>query len=265
MAWASVTSAAEIIAGMFRELADEAAGPIQTDSSASLTYLASRSASEWTTTVLMPSSRQARWTRRAISPRFAIRTFSNMTGCSADHEQRFAEFDRLAVFDEDGLDDTGGIGFDFVQQLHGLDDAQGFALLDALADLHEGIGTRRRRTVEGADHRRLDDMAFRQFVFVIQIDGGRSRCTTGGRHGSRHHVLLHRRSGDGTVMLGDTHFLFAFGHFQFGDTRFLNEVDEFLEFAQIHELLLFIASEGRKQPAAAGLVDIKLVKQVLEG
>src|SRR5574343_317285 len=206
MAWASVTSAAEIIAGMFRELADEAAGPIQTDSSANLTYLASRSASEWTTTVLMPSSRQARWTRRAISPRFAIRTFSNMMGCSADHEQRFA-------------------------------------LLDALADLHEGIGTRRRRTVEGADHRRLDDVAFWQLVFVIQIDRGSSRRTTGGRHGSRHHVLLHRRSGDSTVMLGDTHFLLAFGHFQFGDTRFLNEVDEFLEFAQIHELLLFIASE----------------------
>src|SRR5574343_1149356 len=188
MAWASVTSAAEIIAGMFRELADEAAGPIQTDSSANLTYLASRSASEWTTTVLMPSSRQARWTRRAISPRFAMRTFSNMMGCSADHEQRFAEFDRLAVIDEDGLDDARGIGFDFVEQLHGLDDAQRVALLDGLTDLHEGIGTRRRRTVEGTDHRRLDDVAFRHVVLVVQIDRRRSRCRTGNLHGGRHHV-----------------------------------------------------------------------------
>src|SRR5574343_1219792 len=123
----------------------EGAGPIQTDSSANLTYLASRSASEWTTTVLMPSSRQARWTRRAISPRFAMRTFSNMMGYSADHEQRFAEFDRLAVIDEDSLDDARGVGFDFVEQLHGLDDAQRVALLDGLTDLHEGIGARRRR------------------------------------------------------------------------------------------------------------------------
>ena len=50
---------------------------MQTDSSASRTYLASRSASEWTTTVLMPSSRHARWMRSAISPRLAIRIFPN--------------------------------------------------------------------------------------------------------------------------------------------------------------------------------------------
>src|SRR5574343_1118484 len=113
MAWASVTSAAEIIAGMFRELADEAAGPIQTDSSASLTYLASRSASEWTTTVLMPSSRQARWTRKAISPRLAMRTFSNMMGDSADHEQRFAKFDRFPIVEQNSLDNAGGISIEF--------------------------------------------------------------------------------------------------------------------------------------------------------
>src|ERR1700739_2817760 len=53
---------------------------MQTDSSASFTYLASLSASEWTTTVRMPISRQARWMRRAISPRLAMRIFSNMVG-----------------------------------------------------------------------------------------------------------------------------------------------------------------------------------------
>jgi hypothetical protein len=46
---------------------------MHTDSSASLTYFASVSASECTTTVWMPSSRQARWMRSAISPRLAIR------------------------------------------------------------------------------------------------------------------------------------------------------------------------------------------------
>src|SRR5579884_2993239 len=39
--------------------------------------MASRSRSEYTATVAMPSSRQVRMTRTAISPRLAIRTFSN--------------------------------------------------------------------------------------------------------------------------------------------------------------------------------------------
>lgn len=50
---------------------------MQTASSANLTCSASRSASEYTATVLMPASRQARMIRRAISPRFAISTFLN--------------------------------------------------------------------------------------------------------------------------------------------------------------------------------------------
>src|SRR5574343_461123 len=142
---------------------------MQTDSSASLTYLASRSASEWTTTVLMPSSRQARWMRRAISPRLAMRIFSNMAAISADHEEGLAVFDRFAVIDENGLDHAFGVSLDFVEQLHGLDDAEGVALLHRCADLHEGIGARRGGTVEGADHRRLDHMAFRQFILVVEV------------------------------------------------------------------------------------------------
>jgi hypothetical protein len=55
---------------------------MHTDSSASRTYLASASASEWTTTVLMANSRHARWMRSAISPRLAISTLSN--SCPAD-------------------------------------------------------------------------------------------------------------------------------------------------------------------------------------
>ena len=55
---------------------------MQTDSSARRTYLASVSAVECTATVLMPSSLQARRMRRAISPRFAIRIFSNMGALS---------------------------------------------------------------------------------------------------------------------------------------------------------------------------------------
>jgi hypothetical protein len=55
---------------------------MQTLSSARRTCMASASAVEWTATVWMPISRQARRMRSAISPRLAIRTFSNMgRGC----------------------------------------------------------------------------------------------------------------------------------------------------------------------------------------
>src|SRR4249920_708731 len=107
---------------------------MQTDSSARRTYLASASATECTATVLIPSSRQARWTRRAISPRFAISIFSNMRDSGwavrhgagravlSDYEQWLAVFDRLAVFDQDFLDDATLVSFDFVQQFHRFDD-----------------------------------------------------------------------------------------------------------------------------------------------
>src|SRR3954470_9035901 len=99
---------------------------MHTDSSASLTYFASVSASECTTTVRMPSSRQARWMRSAISPRLAIRIFSNIQGSrrgSTDDEQRLAVLDRLAVLHQDCLDHARGIGLDLVHQLHRFDNA----------------------------------------------------------------------------------------------------------------------------------------------
>src|SRR4030081_2896410 len=91
---------------------------MQTLSSASRTCMASASAVECTATVAMPSSLHARRTRNAISPRLAIRILSNMLSQGAngewrivetirhslfallDNHQRFAEFDRLAVFDK---------------------------------------------------------------------------------------------------------------------------------------------------------------------
>src|SRR5262245_44667271 len=117
---------------------------MQTDSSASRTYFASRSASECTTTVLIPISRHARCTRSAISPRLAIRILSNslLSALAAatigpgnafsltDHEQRLAEFDGLPVLGQDGLDHAGLVRLDLVHELHRLDDAQRLAFLD---------------------------------------------------------------------------------------------------------------------------------------
>src|SRR5439155_3612183 len=51
---------------------------MQTSSSANRTCSDSRSASEYTATVSTPSSRHARMTRSAISPRLAMRTLLNM-------------------------------------------------------------------------------------------------------------------------------------------------------------------------------------------
>ncbi len=75
-------------AGLLRQLEDPVAAQVGLDSrsrarrqasSASSTCGAPRSASEKTATVRIPSSRQARRTRRAISPRFAMRILRNTT------------------------------------------------------------------------------------------------------------------------------------------------------------------------------------------
>src|ERR687894_1066790 len=77
MASAPVISAAAMMLGIRRYEFRLGGGPIQTSSSANRTWSDSRSASLYTATVWTPSSRHARMTRRAISPRLAINTFLN--------------------------------------------------------------------------------------------------------------------------------------------------------------------------------------------
>src|SRR5277367_5169269 len=93
---------------------------MQMASSAKRTCSELRSASEYTATVLTPSSRQAERMLRAISPRLAIRIFRNMglrenSTATATAKAKaylffpvrvyskegFAEFYRMAVLDED--------------------------------------------------------------------------------------------------------------------------------------------------------------------
>src|ERR1700756_3259808 len=126
---------------------------MQTRSSASRTHMPLASASECTATVAMPISLQARCTRSAISPRLAMRIFSNIA--LLDDRERLAELHRLAVGDQD-LDDPAALRRgDRVHGLHGLDDEQGLARLDGVADLDEGIGARLRLQVDRAHHRRV--------------------------------------------------------------------------------------------------------------
>src|ERR1043166_2365685 len=104
---------------------------MHTLSSARRTCMASASAVECTATVGMPSSLQARNTRSAISPRLAIRIFSNMAigrttrvRLSFDDHQRFAELDRLGILEQDLADGAGARRRNLVEGLHRLDDQE---------------------------------------------------------------------------------------------------------------------------------------------
>src|SRR5271167_1770461 len=130
---------------------------MQTLSSASRTFIARASAVECTATVLIPISRQARWIRSAISPRLAIRTFSNISlfARSLDQHQDGAVFDRLRIRDHDLRDATRPVGENLVHHLHRLDDQERLALGDQITEAHEGWGSRLRRQIGGPDNRGL--------------------------------------------------------------------------------------------------------------
>src|SRR3954465_4588551 len=82
---------------------------MQSDWSAKRTCSELTSAVEWTATVSTPSSRAARMTRRAISPRFAMRMRWNTSASASapdrspaepvDSLDRLETEERLAVFD----------------------------------------------------------------------------------------------------------------------------------------------------------------------
>src|SRR3712207_5015506 len=129
-----------------------------TASSARSTTADPRSAVEYTATTSMPSSRQARATRTAISPRFAmsrrlITPAPRSPGCPRGPQQHedLVVLDRLGVADEDLADHTRVVGDDRVHQLHRLDDPEGLPRLHLVADGDERSGPGGRRGVEGAD------------------------------------------------------------------------------------------------------------------
>src|SRR5215210_3709058 len=108
-----------------------------TASSANLTTADSASALEYTATDLIPSSRHARATRSAISPRLAIRTFSNTLFRGLEVHDRLLELDPVAVGAEDLRDLSGLVGLDLVHQLHRFDDRDCLTLVDDVTLLDE--------------------------------------------------------------------------------------------------------------------------------
>src|SRR3954471_14824392 len=133
---------------------------MQSDSSANRTWSEWTSAVEWTATVLIPSSRAARMTRSAISPRLAMRIFENINpppaSCGLEAEQRFSVLDRAPVLDEDLYEASRFLRLDLVHQLHRLDDAEDLPLLHQRAHLHERRVVGRGGSIERADERRID-------------------------------------------------------------------------------------------------------------
>src|SRR5690349_5774452 len=126
----------------------------------------------------MPISWQARMTRRAISPRLAIRIFLNKrylwrssedwvlrTGSARpsvrgpgtelsgfDDEQRLSVFDRLGVFHHHLGDPARHFGLDLVHQFHGFDDAHGLAYFHSVTFLDEGLRVRGGGRVKSPHH-----------------------------------------------------------------------------------------------------------------
>src|SRR4051794_22303072 len=127
---------------------------MQTLSSARRTCMASASAVECTATVWMPSSFAARSTRKAISPRLAMRILWNIVMPLFDHDKRLAVFDRLGVLEQDRRHRSGAWRWNLVHRLHRLDDEQRLALAHFLANRDERLGIGRGGHVGGADHRR---------------------------------------------------------------------------------------------------------------
>src|SRR5580698_165738 len=137
---------------------------MQMASSANLTCSELRSASLYTATVRMPSSLQALITRSAISPRLAIRTLRSMGKLDdPDSKQRLAVLDGLAIVDQALHNLACSIGFNLVHQLHRFHDAHHLALFDVIAVGNKRRRARRRRLIERADDRRLDNVQILRF------------------------------------------------------------------------------------------------------
>src|SRR5438552_10530054 len=142
---------------------------MQTSSSAYRTCSASRSASEWTATVLSPISLHARMIRRAISPRLAMRTLEIMEPASAlrFHRKEFLTvLDRLPVLRVDPDHDAVDVGLDLVHQLHRFNDAEHLSLGDVVAHVDEDLRLGVRGAIKSSHDRRGN---YVQSCFAIRL------------------------------------------------------------------------------------------------
>src|SRR5678815_325154 len=109
----------------------------------------------------MPSSLQAQITRRAISPRFAIKIFLNIfwdwSGlASLDCVELLAKFDGLPVLHESRGNLSSDFRLDFIHELHGFHNTQDCSLLHKVSHVNKRLRTGIGRLVESSDDRRLN-------------------------------------------------------------------------------------------------------------
>ncbi len=132
------------------------------------------------------------------------------------------------------------VGLDLVHHLHGLDDAQHLADLDLVADLDEGLGAGRGRSVERADHRRGDDvlvgLGLRGRAARRPARPARRRAPRRARRAwpAARHVRQQVRHGAAGRHAADAHGFLAFLDLDLGDAGLLQQLDEFLDLANIH-------------------------------
>ena len=127
---------------------------------------------------------------------------------------------------------------DLVHHLHGLDDAEHVARLHLGADLDERLRARRRRGVERADHRRGHRLVRRCAGWLPRRArrrprAGAPRAAAGRRRrrvGDRRLERVHRPG----RMPADADGLLAFLDLDFGDARLLEQLDQFLDLANVH-------------------------------
>src|SRR5680860_369891 len=169
-------------------------GPMQTDSSAMRTCIASVSAVECTATEWMPISRAARMTRRAISPRLAIKILSNIATALFDDHQGCAILNSAAILDEDTLDRAAAWSGNMVHGLHCLNNQQRVALGHLVPDRYEGRRARLGLRIDGANHGRGYRAGVAGRIFALGGRCGDRACDWRGklRHGRLRQVLRRR-------------------------------------------------------------------------
>src|SRR5262249_38283626 len=144
---------------------------------------------------------------------------------------------------EDGVDDAGFFGLDFVEDLHGFDEADGGVGGDLLADFDEAGAVGVGGEVAGADHWGVDGGA-----------GGGRRCGSGGGGGGRggrlgggaRGVLSHGRLADDSASADGDGF-FAVPDLDFGEVVLGHQGHEFFELADVdHAVPNDVQSERRR-------------------
>ncbi len=183
----------------------------------------------------MPSSLQARSTRRAISPRLAMRIFGDHGSGPYSMTTRASPYSTgRASSNENFRDLARARRRDLVHRLHRLDDEQRLAFLDCRADFDERARAWRCRHIDGADHRRGDD--------VVRVAGGDERGCRGGGDGRG---SCECRSGDrclhilGRAGAGDADAQIIVFDFDLGQIRVVENVGEVADQRLVDTRFLF--------------------------